>query len=199
MFEDAQPQLERILTLVAACPEKLQEKCFEILLNAYVQGMTPLPSAVPIPITAVGATVDSSHGNNGTPIPEAIRSKLVSLAGRNKVPLDKAAALFDFNTDPFTFHAHVAPGANKAEKTRNVALALSLKNYLTTGNWSTDWMEFRAACIDQNCFDRANTGTTLGKGGLFKTCTQAEGITLSSRGVTAAEALFASLAGGGSE
>lgn len=199
MFENAQPQLERILALVAVCPEKLQEKCFEILLNAYVEGATPQAPSVLAPTTLGNGTPAAISANGASAIPEAIRPKLTTLAGRNKIPLDKASALFDFNTDPFTYHAYVAPGTNKAEKTRNVALALALKNYLTTGTWSTDWMEFRGACIDQNCFDRANTNNTLGKCGFFKTYSQSEGISLSSQGVTAAEALFVSLAGGTAE
>lgn len=200
MYEDAQPQIERILALVAMCPEKLQEKCFDILLNAYVSAMVSQsspPHVAPVgqPINPVGIPV----GSGGVTIPEAIKPKLVSLAGRNKVPLEKAAALFDFNTDPFTYHAYVAPGEKSAEKLRNVALALALKSYLATGNWAADWQEFRAACIDQNCYDRANAGTNMSKSGLFKTSSQSEGIALSSQGVSAAEALFVSLAGGATE
>jgi hypothetical protein len=202
MYEDAKPQIEQILSLVALCPENLQERCFEILLSAYVARSAPAPAPVaPAPFIPEsplpGAAAASPVGGTGqTAIPEAIKPKLVSLAGRNKIPLDKAAALFDFNTDPFTFHAYVAPGEKKAEKLRNVALALALKNYLASGVWSTDWQEFRAACIDQNCYDRANAGTIMAKSGFFKTHSQPEGITLSSPGVTAAEALFVSLAGG---
>lgn len=204
MYEDAQPHIERILTLVALCPEKLQERCFEILLSAYTAAITlPVTHAAEIPLNAAIAQptplAPLPAGGGGSAIPEAIKPKLVSLAGRNKLSLEKAAALFDFNTDPFTFHAYVAPGEKKAEKLRNVALALALKNYLATGAWTTDWQEFRGACIDQNCYDRANAGSIMGKSGLFKTYSQSEGITLSSPGVTAAEALFASLAGGAAE
>jgi hypothetical protein len=200
MFGDAQQQLERILALVAMCPENLQGRCFEILLTAYVNSTVPKVSVAPASQAAPpGAPVANAAATNGVQIPDAIKPKLVSLAGRNKIPIEKAAALFDFNTDPFTYHAYVAPGDKKAEKLRNVALALALKNYLVTGSWATDWQEFRAACIDQNCFDRANTNVILSKSGLFKTSSQAEGLSLSSPGVTAAEALFVSLAGGTTE
>ncbi|RYD62005.1 MAG: hypothetical protein EOP83_15705 [Verrucomicrobiaceae bacterium] len=187
------------MALVATCPEKLQEKCFEILLNAYVNGSTPKQTAPAAAAVIQSANTPQQNGAVPNQIPDVIRPKLVSLAGRNKIALDKAAALFDFNTDPFTLHAYVAPGAKKAEKARNVALALALKNYLSTGAWSTDWLEFRGACIDQNCFDSANISSSLGKSGHFKKHAQADGIVLSSQGVAAAESLFASLAGGASE
>lgn len=96
--------------------------------------------------------------------------------------------------DPFTFHGISVPGASNREKTRNVALLLGLKGYLTSATWGADWKEFRATCLDHSCWDQGNAPTTM-KHEWFKTGSAAEDISLSPSGVKAAEALFIKLAG----
>lgn len=199
MFDDAQPQLEKILALVQLCPEKLQERCFELLLSAYLDsqehkssmpGCTSQENSVP-------KNVEEKPGGSGSVnvVPDAIRTRFKSLAARTKVSESQAAGLFDFNVDPFTFHAVSIPGNSNREKMRNVALLLSLKSYLTAASWEADWKEFRAACLDYSCWDRGNSFTTMNYE-WFKTASAAENISLSPSGVKAADALFAKLAMG---
>jgi len=85
------------------------------------------------------------------------------------------------------------PGENKADKMRNVGLLLCAKSYLTMSGWDADWKEFRAVCIDQNCWDRANSNTHMSKSGFFKTVSAADGMVLNSSGVEAAETLLSQL------
>lgn len=198
MFEDVDGALERILALVAKCPPTLQEKCFEILLNAYINARTkPLRSHAQTEKADVSADREPAAAPAGSvSVPEIIRGRFNTAVARLKVKAERLAGLFDFQQDPFTFHGVAVPGENKATKTRNVALLLAFKSYLATGAWTADWKEFRAMCVDQSCYDRANTGNFLSKGGYFKTASSAEGITLSSAGVSAAETLVSSMAGG---
>ena len=198
MFEQAQPQIERIVALVALCPEKLQEKCFELLLSAYLETLKPRPpqpASIAPAVTAPNAAQPPSPPAGTATLPEAIKPRLTSLAGRKKVSIEKAANLFDFNADPITYHAYVIPGNKKSEKTRNLALALALKNYVLNGSWVADWKEFRAACVDQNCLDLPNMATIMTHD-WFKTVDKSEGITLSSQGTAAAESQFVTMAGG---
>lgn len=192
MFGDAKPQLEQILALVKLCPENLQEKCFELLLNAYLaKGKAPAAA----PAEPLRNTKEEADENEKTyVIPEAIKTRFMSLASRTKVSVDKAAELFDFNADPFTYHALVVPGTSKAERMKNLALMLALKSYLTTTAWTADWKEFRAACIDHGCWDQGNAPSIM-KNDWFKNASAATDITLTSSGTKAAEALFAKLAG----
>ena len=199
MFDDAKPELEKILALVNLCPEKLQEKCFELLLSAYLDSKVPKqpafvpvgPQAMPTPGTDIG------QGGNGdtNAIPELIRTRFNSLVGRTKVSAAKAAELFDFNVDPFIYHGVSIPGSSNREKMKNVALLLSLKSYLTSASWVADWKEFRAACLDHSCWDQGNS-TKIMNHEWFKTGSSADGITLAPPGIKAAETLFAKLAGG---
>lgn len=197
MFDDGIETLEKILALVAKCPEVLQEKCFEILLHAYVNKTavhenSRAPKEGGLSATPNGPAVEQANLITG--VPEQIKPRLVAMAGRMKVSPGDFAALFDFQLDPFNFHALAVPGGTKAEKARNVALLLGAKAYLTTGQWTADWKESRAVCVDQNCFDANNYATHL-KHTHIKTASAASGITLSGTGVTGAEALLRKLTG----
>ena len=66
MFDDAQLQLEKILALVQLCPERLQEKCFELLLGAYLESKAPKqPAAMPPdPRNGEAQSADESSGNS---------------------------------------------------------------------------------------------------------------------------------------
>lgn len=197
MFEDAEVTLDRILQLVAKCPPGLQDKCFEILLKAYTDSQQrPLPKRDIGPRPPAPEDDRAPPPPDSTEVPDAIKGRFNTTVARLKVKADKLAGLFDFQQDPFTFHGVAVPGDNKAAKTRNVALLLAFKSYLSTGAWSADWKEFRAMCVDQSCYDRANMASHLSKAGFFKTASAEEGLTLNSSGVSAAEALITQMTGG---
>jgi len=158
MFDDAKQQMEKILELVQMCPEKLQEKCFEVLMNAYVASLTVKHKSQQSTHSQEGRTSQFEQAENVAKVPEAIKGRLVSTAARLKITVDQLASLFDFNADPFSYHAYAVPGTTKAEKTKNVALLLAAKGYLSGAGWTVDWKEFRASCVDQNCYDKANNG-----------------------------------------
>ncbi|WP_147298572.1 hypothetical protein [Lysobacter soli] len=123
MFDDAQAQVERILSIVQTCPEKFQEKCFEMLLNAYLESKALKPPSVASGSQGTppaGADLNGGVNAPGNVVPEAIRTRFNSLTTRTKVSGARGAELFDFNVDPFTFHGISVPGASNREKTRNV-------------------------------------------------------------------------------
>lgn len=200
MFENAKPNIEQILELVAICPEKLQEKCFELFLTAYLEQERPpqTPQTI-IPVRDAGGSagvIPAAPQASG--VPEQIKTRFLALAQRAKASPESAAALFDFNLDPFNYHALAIPGSSNREKMKNVALMLALKSYLSTTNWQADWKEFRAMCLDHGCWDASNAGAYL-KTELFRSASSAGGISLSPAGVKAAETLFAKLAGASTE
>jgi len=198
MFEDAEDDLKRIVALAEKCPTALQEKCFEILLTAYVNSKTTPPPAPPPAGTQPPPPPPppgSDSNLTGMQVPEAIRVRFGTVAARLKVTQPQLASLFDFQNDPFTYHAVAVPGSGKPQTMRNVGLLVAAKTYLATGNWTADWKEFRAMCIDQGCWDKGNYPTYLNsKEGYFRVASASEGITLSSDGIRAAETLLATLA-----
>ena len=191
MFEDAEKQLDAILKLVAKCPVPLQEKCFEILLHAYVDSKRRV-----VPRDGVAPPPPPQPGEEGEEpkLPGEVAGRFRTTAKRLGVDLEKLAGLFDFHSDPFTFHALHVPGKSKAEQTRNVGLLVAMKSYLTTGHWEADMKEVRARCVDQNCYDKTNFRRYLGsaKPGHFKVGDDTAMLTPG--GVKAAEALLTHLA-----
>jgi hypothetical protein len=195
MFEDAEKELDQILKLVAKCPAPLQEKCFEMFLQAYLR-----PTA--------GEPVEPRRsGQHDTPplppadetgesaIPAEILGRFKTTAKRCGVELPALAKLFDFHTDPFTYHALNVPGKSKAEKARNVALLVAARTYLATGQWAADWKEVRARCVDQSCYDNTNMRKYIESPthSYFKNL-DAPSMTVASSGIKAAEALLTQLA-----
>ena len=197
MFENAEPVIDRILELVAKCPEPLQNKCFEILLNAYIESIKPKAPAADL--GARKQNDDKGKGKKDDPpvdleLPDEVRRRFKAFAGRAKTAEPLLATLFDFHNDPFTFDAGLSvPGNSGADKMRNVALLAAAKNYLATGNWTADWKEYRKMCVEQDCYDRANAGKNLNaKKEWFSKATE-DGITLAPGGVTAATTLIGTL------
>ncbi len=196
MFEDIESQLDRILKIVAKCPQNLQEKCFEVLLTTYLKTL----GAERKPTTGAdkGKKGQQSQAEKHelTPpdeIPQEIRRRFENMAKRLTVSVTDLARLFDFTADPFSYHALQVPGKSKADKTRNAALLVATRNYLVTGHWTGDWNEFKSMCVDQNCYDRANNPQIM-KHAYFKNASPETGIELSGGGQKAAEALLKSLA-----
>jgi hypothetical protein len=197
MYEHTEKELDQILRLVEKCPEPLQLRCFEILLEGYVSsitgsGLTPPPAAASADRTDMLPPPSPPDGGHG--VPAEIQNRFKTTARRLGTEVADMAALFDFESDPFIFHALHVPGASKAEKSRNVALLIAAKTYLANGQWVADWKEFRAQCVDHNCFDRTNMGSYL-KHDYFKSASAEGGVALSASGIKAAETLLAGLAG----
>ncbi len=201
MYEQAQPELDRILTLVKSCPEELQAKGFELLLHGYVESQLHRRPVETVKETHNGksgpAPDESEDGADGVVVPAAIRTRFKSLATRSKVTPEQLADLFDFNTDPFTFASVTVEGRNYYEKARKVALLVAAKSYLTTGRWVADWEEIKALCIDNSCYDAGNFAKAMREatGMLFKTVNVPTSVELNSLGTTEAHTLVGQLAG----
>lgn len=201
MYADASQKLDEILALVAKCPDPLKEKCFELVLKAYLDSKVVSPAPAPSPHAApsVGhqAPTTTPAVASGTTepaaLPESLKPRFAATAGRIGVTVQQLGGLFDFQLDPYNYHALNVPGITKADKMRNVGLLLCAKSYLMMGGWSADGKEFRAVCLDHNCWDRANAGANLATREFFKDASTADGLTLSSKGVEAAQALLAQL------
>ena len=203
MYKNGEAAIDRVLVLVAKCPQELQPKCFEILLNGYVQ--LQVNAAAP-PVAGDLNQLQQLHKLQAPPpetdVPAAARTRFANTAKRIDVSLDKLESLFDFGVDPFTLQAVVLPGKNNAEKAREVALLAASRSYLATGSWSADWSEVKALCVDHNCYDKKNQLVNLKAGvnkNLFKAVELGGTIELAVNGVKKAEQLLKHLATGNSE
>lgn len=198
MFEDAEEHIQRIVKLVDQCPEPFKAKCFELLLQAYVDASAkpPAPPPSPPPPLRPEGRERGEGSFAESKLPADVLSRFRAAARRLGVSDSQLEGLFDFTKDPFVLYAYQIPGSNKADQTRNVALLLAAKTYLTTGSWQADWKEIKAECVNQNCYDGGNHVTNLKKGEqtFFKTVESNKNVELNSSGVKAAEVLLKKMA-----
>ena len=204
MYEKIDGELKRIVQLAESCPEPLQEKAFQILLQGYVASILPgAPSASkmprnegqpPPPPPPPGLGDDSWKEG----IPEDVLPRFQTMASRMKVKPNQLADVFDFSTDPFTFAAVHIEGKSNRERLYRVAMLVAARSYLATGRWSADWAEIKAMCTHQSCYDVNNFAGNLAKaeGDWFKKVNSGENVQTSAKGQKEAERLVKELAGG---
>jgi hypothetical protein len=205
MYEEAQPELDRIVTLVKSCPEEFQVKGFELLLHGYVESQLhrrPIGTAKETPNgkgNGDGPPPDESDadGTDDVVVPAAIGPRFKILATRSNVTQKQLEDLFDFNVDPFTFASVTIEGKNYYEKARKVALLVGAKNYLNSGKWVANWEEIKALCMDNSCYDAGNFAKAMREatGTLFKTVVVPTYVELNNFGTTKAHELVGELAG----
>lgn len=202
MYEDAEPEIQRILKLVEAIPESLREKAFEVLLTGYVKSLSGPPAvqkparereAPPPPPPPPG---DDSWKQD---IPEEVLPRFETMANRLKVEPEALADVFDFSADPFTYAAVHVEGKSTRERVHRVAMLVAARGYLATGRWSADWAEIKAMCTHQSCYDVNNFSATLNgaEGDWFKKVTSGTSVQTAAKGQKEAERLLKVLAGGG--
>jgi hypothetical protein len=188
MFSDADKQIESILKLVEKCPEPLKEKCFAILLQAYVDSKKQPAAHLQPP-----ASPTPRHSAAGSSLPPAIAPRFKTLAKRLGIAEQKLESLFDFGSEPFVLAPYQVPGDSIGARARNVALLVAAKSYLATGVWAAEWNEVKLECINQTCYDGGNHGKNLNSGGLFKSIVAGKPVELNAAGHKTAEELLKTL------
>jgi len=189
MFDDIHDEIGNILKVVEECPEQYRIKCFEILLNGYVEMKLQTYSKKPQLLDKGLQKPDDLQ------LPSEIIQRIKSMASRIGIESKGISALFDFTIDPFVLQPINIPGDNNAERVRNVVLASAVKSYLLTGAWVADWKEVKSQCINQSCYDSTNHSKNIsaGLGTTFKDIVVGSTIELSTAGIKSAEQLIKKL------
>lgn len=202
MYEETDAELARILKLVESCPEALQAKAFEILLEGYVRSLsgtaTPAPPAPPKDPLAGRTPPPPSDESWKEGIPEEVLPRFQTMATRLKVSPEKLADVFDFSTDPFGYAAIHVEGKSARERQYRVAMLVAARGFLATGRWTADWSEIKAMCTHQSCYQVNNFAGNLAnaEGEWFKTVTSGANVQTNAAGQKEAERLLVELAGG---
>jgi hypothetical protein len=204
MYEDAKPEIQRILKLIEEVPESLREKAFEILLQGYVKNVagssstdqqTPLGTTQKPPPPPAPPSADLTWKQD---IPDEVLPRFETMANRLKVSSESLADVFDFSMDPFTFAAFHVEGKSNRERALRIALLVAARGYLATGRWSADWSEIKAMCTHQSCYDVNNFSSTLkaAEGEWFKKVNSGTSVQTNAKGQKEAERLLKVYAGG---
>ena len=147
-FTELGSQLEQINDIVAKVPEKFQERCFEMLLQAALNetGRSGGNSA------GSGAT-SQSHGNgsvNGNFSPDLQR-----FIKKYNVPEEKIGELISKDGNDIHF-IRLPDSSKKATAQADYSLLIALGNALKNGVLQVSSDEVRAVVKAQNCYDEAN-------------------------------------------
>lgn len=134
MFEKVKGHLNEIIDIADKCPEKYQEKCFEILLSSLVR--PEAPSAVPIPSAPTVTKIDFFSNYN--------------------IPEEEWTRVFHFDGRSYRLIVKDLKERGKAPKQIKLALLLGVKALLETGEAIISKESLIDACETYATYDSSN-------------------------------------------
>jgi hypothetical protein len=172
--EDLKSDVLEIVAIAKACPENLEERCFELLLVRYLEGLgTPLPgnkienlAAPPAPQVQHNHAnhSDNSGGTDGTASGEDLTLPDVHVKARKF--LEKyGRSITDLNQLFYKENGELKPLYEDLKTTKitesqmRIALLAALKEGITTGEFVFDGEAVRDECQVRKCYDKANFAT----------------------------------------
>lgn len=153
MYEDLKKRIKEIIDIVESIPEKFQEQCFEVLLNA------ALKNAASPPAIQNGDSLKllpefgdkSSEEANSFKIPARVRTFL----SRSSINETTLRGLVFVEEGQVLFVQE--PDTQKISKGQiNWALLLALKSAISGNEFQVDPEDVRSVCIEKGLYDRAN-------------------------------------------
>lgn len=157
-WTDIKQEMVEILDIVKMCPEPLQEKCFELLVAALLDGgVQKKPRRKPSEEPPATVESESKDADMGDEIVEAdLHTKVRRFLGKEGISLDQLNALY-YKEDDEIRPLYETPGTHKmAEAQVRLALLTAFENALPSGDFCFDVETIRARCQDMKCYDGAN-------------------------------------------
>jgi len=196
MYEKLKKEIKDILEIVKECPEKFQEKCFEVLLSSFLEREkeTKVPEKVKEKKFEVPHITEKVKE-------EDIHMKVKALLKRFDLNTDLIGKLFlieEGQIEP----TYKLETTKMAESQVQISLLEALKEAIKTGNFEFKIEEIRALYKDRKCYDKANFLAIFKKNkGLFKneTFVKEEPVELSDEGLKELAATITKLTGGEKE
>lgn len=165
-----------IASIARACPENLQERCFELLLSHYLDGLstTAAKDKEGIPQEQAPAHIQDSTESTSSGQPNASQPsseqdltvndvhvkarKFLEKYGRSVADLNQ---LFYKEGDEFKPLYEDLRTTKIAESQIRLALLAALKEGITTGDFVFDGEQVRVECQVRKCYDKANFAATF--------------------------------------
>jgi len=155
--EDFAKELKEIVELVKMCPQNLQEKCFEILLNHALSAK----EGRRIPPATKGAATDTVD-TNAQEIPSEVKKRLKTFAGQHQISETDIYKVFSINdTGSVSIEVTDLKSKKVAQQQRRLALLIGVKHQFADGSFDVPKDELREACVDYGPYDAANFGANL--------------------------------------
>ncbi|MGA2534051.1 MAG: hypothetical protein ABSG19_13565 [Candidatus Aminicenantales bacterium] len=146
-YQELREALKEIIATVESVPGKYQEKCFEILLNGLMGGISPRQDGVYPPPPAPPA----EPAGQGIPIKSQVRVFLK----KTDITEDDLKKVLLFEDDDVHFIKEPKT-TNSALGQIQWALLLALKNGILKNNFSVDAESVRSVCQDKGFYHAAN-------------------------------------------
>jgi hypothetical protein len=153
-FDELKDQVVEIAKIAGSVPERFQERCFEILLNALVAGAGKAPPTTADAEPASSGKPDASPGDGATdqvPTPSQMRVFMQ----RTSVTADELAKVVAFLDSEVHFIREPSP-TKVTTGQMEWALLLSLKNGIETNSLAADPEAIRSICQEKGYYDAAN-------------------------------------------
>lgn len=156
MREDLKEVIKEILAIVKTCPENLQEKCFEILLNNALGAGTRTVSVSSAPTSV--EPVLSHHIS----LPPEVDKRIKLYAGQNNLDMSQLRKVFGFDeTGVVTIEVTDLKAKKIAQQQRRLALLVGIRHQLMEGKFDVPTEEIREMCVTYGTYDAGNFGANL--------------------------------------
>lgn len=147
--EEFKKEIKEILELVRVCPQNLQEKCFEVLLNhaLSVKGGRPT-SKVAVPDTADTDTQE---------VPPEVKKRIKTFAGAHQLSEAEIYKIFNVEeTGNVSIEVTDLRSKKVSQQQRRLALLIGVKHQFTDGSFDVPKDELREECVTYSAYDAAN-------------------------------------------
>ena len=164
MYEKLKQEIKDILEITKECPEALQEKCFEILLNSFLEQFKPVQTTVKEEMQRIDASqpIDNQNevaetSSSGDEITENdfhvrvrkfLNTNNVSIADLNKIYYKENGQLM-----PFYESMH---STKMSECQIRLTVLTAFENGFANGDFVVNGEVIRKRCQDLKCYDGPN-------------------------------------------
>jgi len=193
IYDKLKEEIKEIGKISATVPEAFRDKCFEVLLNHLLSGLTEVTPPKAPPKTNTNETPPVKPGNIAFP------SHVKALMRKKDVTQEQIEALVMIEGDEFHFIKEPEHG-QAAKGQIDWALLLALKNGIQNNTIKVDPEDVRSMVQEKGFYDSANFAGTFKKAkyaSLFRGVLerQGEAQALSTEGETALASLIKELSG----
>lgn len=157
---DIKKQVQEFAEIAKGCPENLQETCFRLLLENYLDERKPTAPPIDPPVksalTAVEKSLDSGGKQQGDIQQSDIHVKVKRFMEKNGLSLEELNLVFYKEDDEFLPLFDSLGTTKTSESQLRVALLRCLRSALATGEFEAALEDIKSECQQRKCYDVNN-------------------------------------------
>jgi len=178
-YSKLKKKIEEIANIAKSAPDEFKEKCFELLLDDYLERERRIPGSEKAKDKRSDGTPSNEKGRK-----EEIHIKVKAFLRKFDLTPDQLKKLFWIEGDLIEpIYKLTTTGVSKSQI--QISLLEALKEAIKSGKFEFNTENIRSLCNDKKCYDKSNfTKHFKNNKGLFKseTFTKEEPVELSDEG-----------------